>query len=354
MRGELQFLEQIDLYLSGQMGADEKAAFENLLSSDSDANEIFEMQKSIIQANKRAALIQEIQTIAGGIAGPSWIATNAKWILSVLVVGTLSVGAVFMIDNSNDELVKGGHLPLGDTTKQDELMMSEQQNSKAYTAKIELPEGIRPKKDKPSDKSGTSAYINSMTFFPNIQRFNFVSYVEDEFSDEKNEEVVNESRRIDSVSEIYAREYNRIAHFPDGNLAMKIFVNKHLRYPEEAAMKNIDANVQADFWVLEDGRVSEPMIKCFQLAESQGDFSKPYSGLKMLLNKSLAREFEYETLRLIALMPDWISATNSRGETVDVNVRLYFDFNARGELVVYQLQEAIYKKERGKGWKFEG
>ena len=173
--------------------------------------------------------------------------------------------------------------------------------------------------------------------------------LEHEESPENNEV---ESSAIDNKV-INNRIYNRSASFPEGNLALKRFINHNLEYPQEAATKLIEGNVKVDFLVDKDGSISEVTAQCFNLTKANDAFSEPFSALQMFFNKKVCKAFEEEALRMMDLMPKWIYATNNRGNAVVSQVRLYFDFNYPSETIVYQLEESTEKKEKFGGFKYQ-
>ena len=353
MREDLQFLEQVDAYLNGSLNSGDKLAFESQLAENKELNEIFETQKDLIHAAKRKALLNEIKTISLTAGGTSWIASNAKWILSTLIVGSVGTALFFLVPSENEPLADAGrHLPLGDSIM--EITASQEYNSVAMTEKAMHP-GSNKRKDKEpvQQQYGTRAYINSMSFFPNFKRYNDFQSRLNEYETENKDIIEVTDVEVVRVEDYKSNKiYNRTASFPNGNLEMKNFILTNLVYPQEAAIQKIEANVQVDFVVDESGNILEIDAKCFNLSESEGTLTKPYSSVKMFFSKKMVKAFENEALRLMELMPTWEYATNSRGKAITSRTRLYFDFNYPNPSVVYQLDNSESILDKGKGWKY--
>ncbi|MCH2233133.1 MAG: energy transducer TonB [Crocinitomicaceae bacterium] len=349
MRNDLQFLEEVDNYLSGSMNSSEKLAFENTINQNAELKEVFETQRDLIDAAKRKALLAEIESVAAGFHGTSWIAANAKWILSVLVVGAIAVSAIFIFSVEENNMASNSHEPLGDTTNK---LVSGVNFDTNETEKISIPEGVTPVDNQEEEEPDFTFFpvSNDLSFFPTFREFNRLKFEDQSHSQVEESQVdytVVQSKKINT------KIYNRSASFPDGNLELKTFVNKNLKYPLEAASKNIEGNVKVDFIVDQEGNISEVTAQCFNLNKANGDFSEPFSAVQMFFNKKVSRAFEEEALRMMELMPIWTYATNNRGKAIVSEVRLYFDFNYPSETIVYQLEESTEKKEKFGGFKYE-
>ena len=349
MRNDLQFLEEVDNYLSGSMNASDKLAFENTISQNAELKEVFETQKNLIDAAKRKALLAEIEAVAAGFQGTSWIAANAKWILSVLVVGAIATASVFMFSENDNTLATNSQEPLGDSTNK---LISGVNFDTNETEKVSIPEGLETEESSDEDEHDFTFFpvTHDLSFFPTFREFNRVKF--DEESQNQLAEPVVEIEEIES-KKINNKIYNRSASFPEGNLALKTFVNQNLKYPLEAASKSIEGNVKVDFLVDKDGMISEITAQCFNLNKANSEFSEPFTALQMFFNKKVCRAFEEEALRVTELMPKWVFATNNRGKAIVSEVRLYFDFNYPSETIVYQLEESTEKKDKFGGFKYQ-
>jgi protein TonB len=80
-----------------------------------------------------------------------------------------------------------------------------------------------------------------------------------------------------------------LPEFKGGQTALKLFLAKHLKYPNTNICVN--GKVYVQFIVEKDGRITHPIIL-----------------------KSLAKEFDKEALRVIRLMPKWIPARDYGGK----------------------------------------
>ena len=105
------------------------------------------------------------------------------------------------------------------------------------------------------------------------------------------------SKSLEGNSHIYENEEGLVlAEFPGGQSALMKWISQNLRYPEEAAINNVQGVVRVKFVVEKDGTVSNPEIV-----------------------KGVDKNLDEETLRLIRRMPKWFPAKN-----LGVNVRSYF------------------------------
>jgi TonB family protein len=82
-----------------------------------------------------------------------------------------------------------------------------------------------------------------------------------------------------------------VPEFPGGRDSLKAFINKHMRYPEEARKHNISGKVEIDFWVDEEGNLSK-----FKVNETT----------------KLGYGCEKEALRIAKKMPKWKPGMNGR------------------------------------------
>ena len=84
--------------------------------------------------------------------------------------------------------------------------------------------------------------------------------------------------------------------FPSGEAALLRFLQMNIRYPAEAATKNIQGTVMVEFVVEKDGSISQPRVV-----------------------KGIGGGCNEESLRVIRLMPKWKPA-KQKGK----NVRVYY------------------------------
>lgn len=91
--------------------------------------------------------------------------------------------------------------------------------------------------------------------------------------------------------------------YPGGQEAMLAFLADNIKYPEEAAKKDIQGRVVVTFVVDKDGTVTEPKIA-----------------------HSVHELLDAEALRVVSLMPKWTPGKNDKGETVRVRFNLPVTF----------------------------
>lgn len=77
------------------------------------------------------------------------------------------------------------------------------------------------------------------------------------------------------------------AHFPGGEIAMREYLNKNLRYPQMAKEANIEGKVYISFLVGTDGSISDVTVM-----------------------RPVHPSLDNEALRVIKSMPDWVPAEN--------------------------------------------
>ena len=90
MREDLKIHEKIEAYLSDEMSPTEKAQFEDQLANSSELTKKVNAQKLLIQAIKRKALSNQINAIAKGGGGFSYLGTGIV-IGIVLIVSAVSI-----------------------------------------------------------------------------------------------------------------------------------------------------------------------------------------------------------------------------------------------------------------------
>ena len=114
----------------------------------------------------------------------------------------------------------------------------------------------------------------------------------------------NSCTKIKDNDSIYA-SVDVMAEFPGGQDSLKKWLNKNLRYPQQAAEEDLQGTVFSSFIVGVDGKISNIVI----------------------LNGTYL-PFENETKRLIQSMPDWIPG-KCNGTLVPVKVNFPLKFSLK-------------------------
>jgi hypothetical protein len=345
MRPALTQLERIEQYLSGTMDSSEAAMFENEMATNSELKDLVEQQENLVRAAKRKALRAQIESVAaagggGGssMSGGSWIALSGA-----LVVG-LGVGAYVLWGPSgeDDEVLQEDPIAMVqemvqeadelDSTKskmeitldiEDDRIMEEPETIFSSVAHYELEtaeDEDDPSNQHPNQTEGKDEKDPAQTDVN-------ARFIKDR-SQDRNEII------IDSAPE-YQDKSGR-ANFPGGNVAMKKFMDKHLRYPKSAYDKGIEAVVRCDFQITGDGIIQNINADLVKMSEENG---LPFSDMRELFNKKLADAFIGNATHVLRIMPIWEPATNSAGTPIISTQRMYFSYDLKRGCLAYQLSE---------------
>lgn len=338
MRSELTTLEKIDAYLSGNLSPDEKATFENELNSDPQLKVQLEQQQELIRAVNRKALRAQIAAVAAGAAGGG--ATSGGF--SNLFLG-ISGGVVVGITTAAVIYFNGGGEPV--VTENEQVVISTPVNNQIDSVQtdtyIESEEELI-KEEPETIFSSVNSYEEEDEDRMNVT-VHFQSRGEEtraDYSNNRNEALIEEEN-LNSEINVEIDENEVINHacrasFPGGNLAMKNFMDKNLRYPKSAQNKSIEAVVRCDFHVTADGLITEIDAKCIQMCEKDG---MPFNDVRLLMNKKLVNSFVGNATHVLRTMPEWEPAKNSQGNPIISNQRMYFNYDMERGCLVYQLDD---------------
>lgn len=345
MRPELSQLEKITQYLSGDLDANQVKVFEQELANNKELNDLVSQQKDLIQAAKRKALRAEIESVAAGVAGggsgaslfSAWVALGGAIVVGLgitlyltlhddiqeLKQSQLSFSEVENIipmdspDNS-DETDSENHMK----NSLEELVLEEPETvflsvanyveeSEDMTSKYDQPLIVsqEQKNHNPSSKNGSGVVIKEKT----------------KADRDKNESIV----------EVYENNAMR-ATYPGGNLEMKRFMDKNLRYPKSAFDKGIQAVAQCDFQITADGIIQNINPELIKMSEADG---MPFNDVRILFNKKLADAFIGNATHVLRTMPLWKPAKNSAGTPVMSTQRIYFKYDLIRGCLAYQLSD---------------
>ena len=338
MRSELTTLEKIDAYLSGNLSPDEKTAFENELNNNPDLKNQVEQQQELIRAVNRKALRTQIASVAAGAAGggasSGGFSNLFLGISGGIVVGITSAAVIYF--NGDDE---------SETITEDPIVMNTPVVANIDSVKtdtyMEAGEGLI--KEEPETIFSS---FNTYEDEEDEDRMNVTVHfqsrgegVQVDYGNNENATVTEVDEGSDIEVEIDENEvinHASRASFPGGNLAMKKFMDKNLRYPKSAKDKSIEAVVRCDFHVTADGLITEIDARCIQMCEKDG---MPFNDVRMLMNKRLLNSFIGNATHVLRTMPEWEPAKNSQGNPIISAQRMYFNYDLDRGCLVYQLDE---------------
>ncbi|MCB9224583.1 MAG: hypothetical protein R2780_09970 [Crocinitomicaceae bacterium] len=332
MRSELEQIELIDQYLSGKMSAEQVEAFEAQMAQDPALKSMVKDQQLLIQTVSRQALMAEINAVAslgGAATATGWGLT--QWLITVISVATLSVGALLiynystseedqiLIEESQEELVLNEEevLPLIDSA---ELISFQMDTEEGDEEVVEVNDG--PDKQDEQLKVKLQLETNDQ----NTQNNNLLV---------KNDVVVNdqlETKQTSAKKLIKKSDANLKATYPGGRLALEKFVKKELKYPRTPYDKGIQGTVKVTFIVTADGKITELSSNCFILKDREG---RPLSTSKMMANKKSQNFFEENAERIFRISQPWEPATDSEGNPVLTLQTWYVNYDINGKSSVY-------------------
>ncbi|WP_066757426.1 hypothetical protein [Crocinitomix algicola] len=352
MRTELKKLEQVDAYLSGEQTAVEKRAFEDKLKHDSELQSLVSQQKSLIRVINRSALRAEISAVAAANAA----ASSGTGLTNVFlgVGGVLGIAGIFgayfyfsePTTNESDEMgevVTNEITTEIDTIQPENTYQEEIYNDDIHEVNIEEPETVFSsiKKYENGEEETDKMSVN-VQFKPSEDRAVTTPKNIEEKAKVKEKPKVKEEGLIKPKVAFTDRSVR--AHFPEGNQAMKEFIDKNLHYPRSASNKNIEAVIRCEFIVTEDGLIQEINADCISMSDKGGE---PYSDLKVLMNKRIMDAFIGNATHVLRTMPTWEPARNAAGSPVLSMQRMYFNYSIDHGCLVYQLDDDITIEEDG-------
>ena len=344
MRLELDQLEKISQYLNGEMDATQAEAFAKELSQSSDLKDLLSQQEDLIRAAKRKALRAEIQAVAAGGAGvASTISTGGYVLGSTLIIGLGAVLYFTTLGADKDDIAATHDSPLNQqaTDMVDSSYYSEEFESEASLNQgqeelvMETPETIFSSVATYTDEGeeNKTAYDQPMEIQLDKTADHSVSRNEGRLVI-KEKSNPSDKKQVSDVSDY--EDKSQIAGFPGGNIAMKSFMDKNLRYPKSAYNKGIEAVVKCDFQISEDGIIQNINAELVKMSEEDG---QPFSDMRELFNKKLADAFIGNATHVLRMMPKWNPSTNSAGTPVISTQRMYFNYDLKRGCLAYQLSE---------------
>lgn len=334
MRADLHTMEQIDLYLQGKMSGEELRQFENILSSNPELQSLVGDQQLLIQTVNRKALLAEINAVAG-IGGAPWYANPFVAATGVaLVVGGIITTIYLMSDTTEiaDTPVVNPENNLSETAESGKNYTHEGQVF--YTDSASFSDSENQPEDHVSNSNHSSERIIEPEYseaYPPVllNQADQLSLHADDQADH-----IVADREQEKQEENYVVK-NRMAMFPMGDEALKDFIQENMRFPGTAKEKKISGNVKVKFLVTPEGIRTNIESHCFNLRDEN---DKPLTSAQVMLNLKIARLFEREATRIVRIMPTWIPATDSQGNSVLAAVELYFNFSLKeGNSVYYRL-----------------
>lgn len=345
MRSELTTLEQIDLYLSGDLSSADKAAFENKMANDSALKEQVTQQQELIRVVNRQALRAQISSVAasaGGAAGGGGLSNLFLGISGIVTVGLITVGAIYFypqgedkpaediaqIENDQNQLTNDSLINAAEIAYQNEgVLLEEPETIFSSNINYEMLE---------------TDDVNTVVRFQSQGVGEEVDY--ENISDNRDNGVliVKEDERkpieVDEFETTERKSRARRARFPGGNIAMDKFIDKNLNYPRSAYNKSIEGVVRCNFHVSADGVISEIDAKCIKMSERDG---AAFNDVRLMMNKKIMKAFINNATHILRTMPIWEPARNSEGNPILSAQRMYFNYDMEQGCLVYQLDDDV-------------
>ncbi|MBK9190288.1 MAG: hypothetical protein IPM77_01670 [Crocinitomicaceae bacterium] len=329
MRADLHTMEQIDLYLQGKLQGSELSQFQNQLAINPELQSLVNDQQLLIQTVSRKALLAEINAVAG-IGGTAWYAN--PWVGiggAALVIGGITAAVYFSSDN-NPEINEQSEI----ITQNFDSTLVEDTIVEDGTTYFVMEDGERIVPDIPQNKHLVNNTINEENNSSNQYNPAEESAQNLNYTNENNSYVTSTPDDVQTSDKNETRDLNRIASYPKGDVALNSFINENMRFPGTSKEKKISGNVKVTFLVTSEGTRTNIESTCFNLRDEN---DKPMNSTQMVLNQKIANLFEREAERVVRIMPVWIPATDSQGNSVLSAQELYFNFSLKNGNSVYRL-----------------
>lgn len=344
MRPELTIHEQIDLYLAGKLSPAEQAAFEEKMANDPLFENSVNAQKDLIRSINRKALRTQINTVAAGAAGGGGgpFGNLFLGIGGVLAVGIIAASLIYLNSKDSQTSSNANQNPIVQTTKEyndsDGVEIDRYDYESEDQMILEAPETIFSSyntydEEREHDQMNVTVHFQSRGLEEQVVYEDNNSSAADEVIDKKNTEVGDR----DVKQEVLKNKSSR-AKYPGGNSAMDKFIDRNLSYPKSAWDKGIQGVVRCEFFVTEDGLISEIDAKCIKMSERDGE---AFTEMRQLMNKRLENAFIGNATHILRTMPTWEPAKNSQGNPVLSRQRMYFNYDLERGCLVYQLDDGI-------------
>lgn len=340
MRTDLHQLEQIDNYLNGAMTGEELRAFESQLAVNPDLKQALQEQQLFIQTVNRKALLAEINAIAAGGATPWYANSYLAATGSIIAVGAIATGIYFVTSDSeggssvnvpaenNIETLAHAEIP----EKQPSTFMVDRDTMIASTPTQTSSIRQNSHNNSPSANSNFQASPNTQHTAAIVAPVTSSDVIHDQTSNNRNVH----TDPAEEVSFSDRSNINRMASFPNGDIAMRDFITENMRFPGSAREKELSGNVRVSFLVTPEGNRTHIVATCFSMRDKN---DKPLNATQMMLNQRIANLFEREAARIIRIMPIWEPATDSQGNPVSAEMEIHFNFSLKEGNSVYQLHE---------------
>jgi hypothetical protein len=335
MRSELTTLEQIDMYLSGNLSPAEHAAFEAKISADPNLESAVSQQQELIKAVNRKALRAQINAAAAAGGGASGMSNLWIGITSVVGVGLLTAGLIYY-NMDTETVMDDANLAIEDS----EIIVTDSTIinfvSEEETLIREEPETIFSSVNsyEKLDENQLNVDVNPVLHGENVVEENVVN--DGNMVETNNGDNVVERRDSDIT---IGTDRTRRASYPGGHYAMDKFIDKNLHYPRSARNKGIEGVVRCEFFVTADGLITEIDAKCTKMSEGDGP---AFNDVKMLLNKKIMNAFINNATHILRTMPNWEPAMNSQGNPILSPQRMYFNYDLDKGCLVYQLDDGPF------------
>jgi len=325
MRADLQTMEQIDLYLQGEMTGAESALFENSMALNPELAQQVADQQLFAQTVSRKALLAEINLVAGG-GGGAWYSNPYVGFVGASIVIGIVVATIYYstTDDTNESIVENSKIEK--TVENNEGPLNETQLNELPNDSISYTDATNEHK--------TDRNLQTSTNANDIIDGNVSIGKENVLNPDANDNgnyVVDASTNRDGMIRI---TINKMACFPKGYKAMRTYVAEKVIYPGTAKKEKIQANVKVEFLVGKEGQISEIVSNCFRLRDENEKV------LNATMNSKIVKLFEEKCTATIRTMPSWEAATDSQGNNVVSVVTVYFNFSLYDGISIYQLDDA--------------
>lgn len=335
MRSELEQLEQIDQYLSGKMTPNESALFEQQMNADPALKSMVQHQELLIQSISRAALMAEINAVAGiGAAGAVGWGVVQWAITGVTVVGVAVAGVAIYNAATSDSPEDENNIVMVDANQMDQNVAHDTAETFSFDMAISLNDDLEQYDEQPSDNSQNKNSNNKPKNDP-IQNLNSFGSTGSSVTNPKDKNNGTQTNVIEPADNTIGIEKNRRAHFPGGSIARNEWMIKNLTYPGTAKQDNVQGTVKIRFFVEPSGEISIIDSDCISLHDEDG---RLLDGLKRAKYRKSIKAFEEQAERTFRISPKWIPATNTNGTSVLSEQVWYVNFALNGKSTVYQFE----------------
>jgi len=335
MRSNLENIEHVDLYLQGKLTGDKLAQFEAEMATNSSLKQLVSDQQLLIQTVNRKALLAEISAVAGIGLTPWYL---KPWFgLSVVAVGVIAVSTYFILSSE-----EANNLTVNETNfveANNETINESNQNSEEYIEVIGISdtamyEDVIVEHQITAGEKNKSNSKNQHKTNQTHSKNDDSQHLNNSSTDKK--VILTETKTDSATTDMRVGQKiakNRTAEFKNGDSAMQEFIAHNIKYPATAREKKLSGNVKVTFIVDTDGKISQIDADCYVLRDEN---NKPLNNTQFVFNQKVAGLFERESARIMRIMPAWVPATDSNGNSILTFNELQFNFNQYEGIFIYR------------------